>query len=162
MITSILKPLCLALVFFATSVGAQPLISLEGKSMQGKPFQLSSLRGKVVLLMFWSTDCAVCRNKMPELRQNYEGWKDKPFELVTVNVDKKKQDVEDYEKFISYLVPAKQRFIQLWSGEAGYADNVGKTNHLPMTFLIDKTGRVVETYTGRIPSEAWDKIADLL
>jgi hypothetical protein len=70
--------------------------------------------------------------------------------------------VEEYEKLIAYLVPAKQRFIQMWSGEIGYADNVGKTDHLPMTFLIDKTGRVVETYTGRIPSEAWDKIADLL
>ena len=37
--------------------------------------------GKVVLLMFWSTGCAVCRDKMPELRQNYEGWAGKPHAL---------------------------------------------------------------------------------
>jgi len=81
---------------------------------------------------------------------------------VLVSLDRRMQDVADYEKLISHLVPPQQRFIQLWSGEPGYADNLGKPARLPMSFLIDKTGRVVERYTGRIPAEAWDRIADLL
>jgi peroxiredoxin len=156
------KHFFLAFSLLACSVGAEPLPSVQGTTIQGKPFNLASLRGKVVLLMFWSTDCAVCRDKMPELRLNYEGWKTQPFELVTVSMDRKKQDVDDYEKLISHLVPSRQRFVQLWSGEAGYSDNIGKPARLPMTFLIDKAGRVVERYTGRIPAEAWDRIADLL
>ncbi len=156
------KILLTALALCAAGVGAQSLPTLEGKTMQGKPFTLNSLRGKVVLLMFWSTDCAVCRDKMPELRQNVEGWRGMPFELVTVSLDQRRQDVEDYEKLISRLVPSRQRFIQLWRGEVGYADNLGKPGHLPMTYLIDKTGRVVEQYSGRIAPEVWDKIADLL
>lgn len=156
------KHFFLALIFFACSVGAEPLPSVQGTTAQGKPFNLASLKGKVVLLMFWSTECAVCRDKMAELRLNYEGWKTQPFELVLVSLDRKKKDVDDYEKLIAHLVPSKQRFIQLWSGEAGYVDNLGKPARLPMAFLIDKTGRVVERYTGRIPAEAWDRIADLL
>jgi thiol-disulfide isomerase/thioredoxin len=135
---------------------------IEGKTIDGAPFKLSSLKGKVVLVMFWSTGCAVCRDKMPELRNNYEGWAGKPFELVAVNTDTRMQDFLDYERIISRTVPLKQRFVQLWTGEAGYRDNVGKPVQLPAAFLVDKSGKVVERYVGRIPPEAWDRIADLL
>ena len=135
---------------------------IEGKAIDGSPFKLSSLKGKVVLVMFWSTGCAVCRDKMPELRTNYEGWAGKPFELVAVNNDARVQDFLDYERIISRTVPLKQRFIQLWTGESGYKDNIGKPAQLPAAFLVDKTGKIVERYVGRIPPEAWDRIADLL
>jgi thiol-disulfide isomerase/thioredoxin len=136
--------------------------SIEGKTIEGNSFRLASLKGKVVLVMFWSTGCAVCRDKMPELRNNYAGWAGKPFEMVVVNTDARAQDFLDYERIISATVPVKQRFVQLWTGENGYKDNIGKPAQLPAAFLIDKSGKVVERYTGRIPAEAWDKIADLL
>lgn len=163
----ILPLLILAAAFLAPCARAQaaPLaapLQVEGKTMEGKPFQLASLKGKVVLVMFWSTGCAVCRDKMPELRQNYEGWRGKPFEMVLVSTDRSMRDLEDYEKIISSTVPLKQRFVQLWAGEPGYKDSVGKPAQLPSTFLVDKTGKVVERYQGRIPAEAWDRIADLL
>jgi len=143
------------------SVG-QAAPALEGPAIDGKPFKLSALKGKVVLVIFWSTGCAVCRDKMPELRQNYEGWAGKPFELVLVSVDSRMQDLADYEKIISRMVPLKQRFVQLWAGGAGYRDGFGKPAQLPTAFLLDKSGKIVERYTGRIPAEAWDRIADLL
>lgn len=139
-----------------------PAPALEGKTIEGKPFKLEALKGKVVLVMFWSTGCAVCRDKMPELRQNYEGWAGKPFEMVLVSTDRSMGDLEAYEKIISRTVPLKQRFVQLWAGEAGYKDGFGKPAQLPAAFLIDKGGKVVERWQGRIPAEAWDKIADLL
>ena len=139
-----------------------PSVSVDGKTVEGQPFRLSALKGKVVLVMFWSTGCAVCRDKMPELRQNYEGWAGKPFEMVLVSTDRKVGDLQDYEKIISRMVPLKQRFVQLWAGETGYRDSVGTPLQLPLTFLVDKGGKVVERYTGRIPAEAWDRIADLL
>ncbi|MGH8035228.1 MAG: peroxiredoxin family protein, partial [Lysobacterales bacterium] len=69
------------------SAAARPVTTpvIEGKTIDGSDFKLSSLKGKVVLVMFWSTGCAVCRDKMPELRQNYEGWRGKPFEMVLVS-----------------------------------------------------------------------------
>lgn len=136
--------------------------SVEGKTIDGTPFKLSSLKGKVVMVMFWSTGCAVCRDKMPELRNNYEGWNGKPFELVVISTDKRVQDLLDYERIITRTVPLKQRFVQLWSGEPGYKDNLGTHVQLPAAYLLDKSGKVVERYSGRIPAEAWDKIADLL
>jgi thiol-disulfide isomerase/thioredoxin len=137
-------------------------LRVEGPTVDGRPFQLASLKGKVVLLMFWSTGCAVCRDKMPELRQNYQGWHGKPFELVLVSTDRRVKDLDDYERIISRTVPLKQRFVQLWAGQSGYRDSVGAPGQLPASFLIDKTGKVVERYQGRIPAEAWDRIAELL
>jgi thiol-disulfide isomerase/thioredoxin len=145
-----------------TSASPAATPAIRGKTFEGKPFLLSSLKGKVVLVMFWSTDCAVCRDKMPELRQNYEGWKNKPFEMVLVSTDRKMKDVEDYEKIISRTVPANQRFVRLWAGDPGYQDNLGRQAQLPATIVMDKSGKVVERYQGRIPAEAWDKIAELL
>ena len=140
----------------------EPALQVEGKTIDGMPFSLASQRGKVVLLMLWSTGCAVCRDKMPELRQNYEGWAGKPFELVLVSTDRKVQDVFAYEQIISRTVPLRQRFVQLWAGEPGHRDNLGRPAQLPAAWLIDKNGKVVERYGGRIPPEAWDRIAELL
>lgn len=144
----------------AESVAPAPRI--EGKTVEGKSFRLSSLKGKVVLLLYWSTDCAVCRDKMPELRNNYEGWASKPFEMVAVSTDRRMQDVVEYERIIARTVPIRQRFVQLWMGESSYSDNLGKHAQLPAAYLIDKSGNIVERYVGRIPPEAWDRIADLL
>ena len=144
------------------AAAAAVLPSIEGKTIDGAPFNLSTLKGKVVLVMFWSTGCAVCRDKMPELRNNYAGWAGKPFELVAISTDTRVQDLLDYERIITRTVPMKQRFVQMWTGESGYKDNLGKQAMLPAAYLLDKTGKVVERYVGRIPPEAWDRIADLL
>jgi len=157
-----LAALACALLAAPVQAKAPAAAALEGKTTEGQPFKLASLKGKVVLVMFWSTDCAVCRDKMPELRQNYFGWSGKPFEMVLVATDKRMRDVDDYEKIISRTVPLKQRFVQLWAGEAGYKDTFGKPAQLPASFLIDKDGKVVERWQGRIPADAWDKIAELL
>jgi peroxiredoxin len=161
--SSLFAALALAAALAAPAIAQTPSVpSVAGPTLEGKPFQLSSLKGKVVLVMFWSTGCAVCRDKMPELRQNHEGWAGKPFEMVLVSTDRKLQDVQDYERILSRTVAPKQRFVQLWAGEPGYRDNLGAKAQLPSTYVIDKEGKVVEHYQGRIPAEAWDRIADLL
>lgn len=148
----------------ATATVAAP--SVNGIAMDKKTFQLDSLKGKVVVLMYWATDCAVCRDQMPELRENVRGWADKPFELVLVSVDKRMQDVDSYNAILNASVPTKQRFTQLWAGETSFNDNLGTAqlprNQLPVTYLIDKSGKLSERNSGRIPPSWWDAIADLL
>ena len=103
---------------------------------------------------------------MPELRENIKGWADKPFELVLVSVDKNMSDVDDYFKYLNQIIPTQQRFTQLWAGSDSYKDNIGakqiQLKQLPSTYLINKNGKVVAIYDGRIPAQAWDDIAELL
>lgn len=141
-------------------------LQLEGKTLGNNDFQLSSLKGKVTLVMFWSTNCPVCRDQMPELRENIKGWANKPFELVLVSVDKNMKDHEDYFNYLNQIVPTKQRFTQVWAGSANYKDNIDAKQialkQLPSSYLINKNGKVVSVYNGRIPAQAWDEIAELL
>jgi cytochrome oxidase Cu insertion factor (SCO1/SenC/PrrC family) len=139
---------------------------VEGTTLANKAFQLSSLKGKVTLVMFWSTNCPVCRDQMPELRENVKGWTDKPFELVLVSVDKNRKDVEDYFNYLNQIVPTQQRFTQVWAGSVNYKDNIEAKQiplkQLPSSYLINKNGKVMSIYNGRIPAQAWDEIAELL
>lgn len=139
-----------------------PAPTLRGTTLDGKAFSLETLRGRVVLVFYWSTGCAVCRDKMRELRANMMGWQGKPFSLIGVNTDPKRQDWVDYERLVAGTIPASQRFPSLWTGDASYADSMERVAQLPSACLIDKSGRLVERYRGRIPAEAWDRIAELL
>jgi thiol-disulfide isomerase/thioredoxin len=135
---------------------------LVGRTLEGKPFALDGQRGKVVMVVFWSTNCAVCRDTLQELRANYAGWARQPFELVTVATDARRQDVADYDLLIERIVPRRERFPALWRGESGHRDDFGPVAQLPAAFVVDRSGRVVERFTGRIPPEAWDRVADLM
>lgn len=147
----------------ATDLAASAPVRMEGRTLDGQAFSLERHRGKVVMLVFWSTGCAVCRDRMPELRANYAGWHGKPFELVTVAVDAKRQDVLDYDRVIERIVPMKERFPSLWRPEQGYADSLGTdVGTLPASFILDREGRVAERFNGRMPAEAWDRVADLM
>ncbi|MBA4262378.1 MAG: TlpA family protein disulfide reductase [Comamonadaceae bacterium] len=146
----------------AATPNAQVAPELEGTAPDGQHLRLAGLRGRVVLVFYWATGCAVCRDKMRELRANLTGWKGQPFTLLGVNMDARQQDFIGYENLVRQTVPTAQQFSSLWAGAAGFRDSMGRPELLPSACLIDKQGRLVERYNGRIPPEAWDRIAELL
>ena len=144
-------------------LAAQPeRAMLTGQTLDGRPYDLRQDEGKVVLVFFWSTDCPVCRDKMPELRANFEGWRDKGFQLLAVNVDKSIEAVRTYEAILNRVVPPAQRFPWLWRGSSVHRDSFGSLTHVPTSFLLDRKGRPVRQFRGRIEAELWDDIAELV
>lgn len=146
----------------AATPDANGIPELEGTTLNGQRLRLAGLRGRVVLVFYWATGCAVCRDKMRELRANLTGWQGQPFTLLGINMDARQQDFTGYEKLVRQTVPAAQQFTSLWAGSPGFRDSMGSPEHLPSACLIDKQGLLVERYNGRIPPEAWDRIAELL
>lgn len=138
------------------------LPELEGSTADGQRMQLAAFKGRVVLVFYWATGCAVCRDKMRELRANLMGWQGQPFTLLGVNMDSRRQDWLDYERLVAQSIPATQRFASVWAGGSDFRDTMGRPAQLPSACLIDKGGRLVEQYRGRVPAEAWDRIADLM
>ena len=59
---------------------------LEGKTLEGKTFSLKKLHGKVVLVDFWSSTHAPCMKEIENIKDQYEKYHDKGFEVVGVNV----------------------------------------------------------------------------
>jgi thiol-disulfide isomerase/thioredoxin len=149
---------CMALAVQAQSVQAPiPLAPLQASTLTGARFDQQQLSGKVAIVYFWSTACAVCRDSLPELRTNQAGWRNKPFALVTVNVDRNSEDWQTYERILAKTRPASAGLITLRQDSG-----IAPPGKLPLTLLVDAKGKVVARYEGRLAPEAWDGVADLM
>jgi thiol-disulfide isomerase/thioredoxin len=130
-----------------------PPLLAQAITLEGAGFDQAALKGKVVMLFYWSTRCAVCRSHLPELRANMVGWRNKPFVLVTVNVDSDATEWRVYEHLVTQTQSARP--VVLWSpGQVGAK--------LPLTLVLDTNGKVFARHEGRIASEAWDDVAEIL
>jgi len=154
---SLLAMLCLSGMAHAQPVAAAPL-ALQAHNLGGERFAATErLRGKVFIVFFWSTACAVCRDSLPELRANLVGWRDKPFALVTVNMDRNPADWQAYERILGKTQsPPKGLFAVRQDA------TLPAPAKLPLTLLVNAQGQVVARFEGRLAPEAWDGVADLL
>jgi cytochrome oxidase Cu insertion factor (SCO1/SenC/PrrC family) len=61
----------------ATATAAAPvMLDLHAFGTNGEKFTEDRIRGKVAIVFYWSTSCAVCRDSLPELRMNLNGWRE--------------------------------------------------------------------------------------
>ncbi len=113
----------------------------------GAPLQLSSLKGKVVMLNFWATWCPPCREEIPSIIKLNSKMAGKPFQLVTVPIDEGgKPAVEAFFNTSGYSLPA-------YIDPDGRAAKTYGITGVPETYLIDKNGILVKKVIG--PLE-WD------
>lgn len=62
------------------------------KSMGGENLRLSEYRGDVVLINFWTSWCGDCRESMPALNDLYERYREVGFQVLSINMDRKRED----------------------------------------------------------------------
>ena len=124
--------------------------TFELRDLAGQPVALSSLRGKVVLLNFWSTLCEPCTAEMPSLTRLDHDLKNSGFLVLAVSIDSSDKSVREFvrEKNIAFAVlrdKEKEVFFDLFAGPS-----------LPASYLLDRKGIIIETFSG--PKE-WDSPA---
>jgi peroxiredoxin len=146
--------------FLITTPAAQAEPSVVGQALvvtastqDGAKLDAGVFKNKVSMVFYWSTRCAVCISHLAELRANLAGWKDKPFVLITVNVDADAANWRNYENFVAKTSAARP--ISLWEAQ-------GATGKLPITLVADSVGTVKYRYEGRIATDSWDNVAELL
>jgi peroxiredoxin len=112
-------------------------------SLQGERVALDALQGKVVLVNFWATDCAVCLQEMPAMVETYRKYRARGFEALFIAMPYDRPDrVLHYAR--SEQLPFKVALdIQ---GEAARA--FGGIQGTPTTFIVDKRGRIVQRILG--------------
>jgi len=147
----------------AQSASATPMAVLVGRTLQQTTVDLAQFKGKVVMLFFWSTDCAVCLDKMPEMRRNLDGWRGKDFVIVAVNQDRAMTDLTAYAQVLDKVVPPNAQMKLVWRRDLAHRDSFGELPiKTPTTVVIDRKGAVVKTIVGRAAPEIWDDIAELV
>ena len=136
-------------------------MQLQGTSAQGQAVDLRALRGKVVVVFFWSTHCPVCLDVMPELRRNLAAWRGRDFEVLTVNQDAQMADWLRYERILDQWVPRDPQQRSVWRHAPGHQDSWGRLpSNQPTTVLLDRQGQQVWMRAGRWQGAWWDDIAE--
>jgi peroxiredoxin len=133
----------LSVAVYAGRFRNNPAPSVTFTSIQGDKVTTTDLRGRVVLVNFWATDCTVCVKEMPRLVQTYTKYHPQGFELIAVAM---RHDPPNY--VLSYAeknaLPFKVALDPM--GELAKAfDNVKLT---PTSIVIDKQGNVVRRILG--------------
>ncbi len=108
---------------------------------EGKPFSLSSLRGKYVLVDFWASWCGPCREENPNVLANYLQFKNKNFTVLGVSLDK---DKSAWLKAIKDdgLEWKQISDLKFWNSEAA---TLYQVQGIPYNVLIDPQGKIIAT-----------------
>jgi peroxiredoxin len=109
---------------------------------EGDTIKLSSTRGSVVLLDFWASWCAPCRQENPNLVKAYSKYHNRGFQIYQVSLDKTREawikGIEDDQ--LGKWIHVSD--IQYWNS---MAVQLYKIESIPSNFLLDKEGRIIAT-----------------
>ncbi len=110
------------------------------------PLMLSGLRGKVVLVDFWTYSCINCQNTFPYLRRWYNAYKGAGLVIVGVHSPE-----FDFEKSVPNIRQAISHYDVTWpvAVDSNMATwNAYSNQYWPAEYLIDQNGRIRETHFG--------------
>jgi thiol-disulfide isomerase/thioredoxin len=127
----------------------------NGKEMSFSEFT----KGKVVLVNFWGTWCPPCRAEIPTLIEISKELSSKDFVMIGIATERVDNPLDKVAQF------AKDKGIpyHIFITDEQIRKNYGGIPFVPMTFIIDKEGNIVETINGaREKSEFMNSINKVL
>lgn len=114
-------------------------------TLDGAKIRMADLKGKVVLVNFWATDCPGCIKEMPDLINTYNAYKTKGFEVVAVAMP-----YDPPAQVLNYRNQKALPFPVMHDGLGEITQQFGGVNLTPTTFIFDKEGKRVQRTIGEL------------
>ena len=112
-------------------------------SLKGERVTTADLRGRVVLINFWATDCVVCVKEMPRMVATYRKYHPRGFELIAVAM---RHDPPNY--VLDYTEKNALPFRVALDPMGELAKAFGDVKLTPTTIVIDRRGNIVARIIG--------------
>lgn len=128
---------------YAAMVRSSPAPAVTFTSIEGEKISTADLRGRVVLVNFWATDCPVCIREMPQLVETYKKHRERGFELIAVAM---RHDPPNY--VLSYTRKNALPFKVVLDPMGALAKAFDDVMLTPTTIVIDKRGNIVTRILG--------------
>ena len=135
-----IRKFLIAMLLIAASASAQPIAepgepspALKGTLFSGQAFDLAQMRGKVVLVNFYSSYCSFCAYEIGNLETFYEQHHDQGLEVIVVGID----SLEDRHRV--------ERMLGIYGLPGVMADDLERSGFerkypTPTAFVIDRNG----------------------
>jgi thiol-disulfide isomerase/thioredoxin len=112
-------------------------------TLDGQRMSMDDLQGKVVLLDFWATWCAPCREALPHIRQVAKKFQGEPLVILSVILDSEEQNWK------AFIVKNEMTWPQYRDGSFnGPIARMFAVNAIPHTFTIDADGVLQDEHIG--------------
>ncbi len=127
-------------------------LELSGTTLKGEPLQWSDYRGKVVLVSFWAAWSLPCQVELAELKQHYETYNPRGFEIVGISLDRDRNQLES--AIAEEQIPWANLFQEKTGADHPMALKYG-VRRVPTAFLVDREGTVLSTQARGADLQRW-------
>ncbi len=110
-------------------------------ALEGPALNSDELQGKVLLINFWATWCGPCVAEYPDLMRLHESFVGRGFSVIGISTDQSKSSVRKFVEKNGHVYP------MLMTTSAVTRD-FGAGIGLPVSFLVDRKGKIVKRYYG--------------
>lgn len=128
----------------------QPAPDFTRRDLNGHTLHLGALRGKVVLLNFWATWCAPCQIEMPTFSAWQRQYGPRGLAVIGISMDDDAADARHLVQRLKLDYPNAM-------GDARLGEQYGGVLGLPLTFLVDRNGRIRARFQGETDLKAIEK-----
>jgi peroxiredoxin len=132
------------------AAGKAPDFTLKAVQ-DGKEYSLSQLKGKVVLINFFTFFCGPCRQEMPHLSQMQQELKGQGFQTLGIGLSSTPDQLNQIVSQLGLAYPVLE-------GNDAVSKAYGGVELVPLTFIIDRQGNIVHKVLGARSKEEFEKM----
>jgi thiol-disulfide isomerase/thioredoxin len=133
--------ICVCLAMSGLAGDREPAPRFNAKTTAGEKFTNDSLKGKVVLLQFWTTWCPYCRQDQPLVDSLDQEFRGQGVVVLAVDVNESKKTVKKY-------LEQSPRSCRIVLTEDTNLAAMYAANSYPIYVVIDREGNIVATRRG--------------